>query len=163
MTTSVPVFLPLEVVLARFALSTGTPVAELSGPAVTRDITRLRHECMWLLRNLTTANLEQIGATFGRSGATANEGIDRIARRLEVDADYRAHMIGLQAVVSGVSIEPRVPCSLAVTVEEHPDLHRLMAVRVLSDTRLSDDDAKQAALTILTSGMAPVPETPKGF
>ena len=157
MTVPIPVFLPPDLVLQRFCAATGTALDTLRGPAVTRDITRLRHEAMWLLRNLTTASLDQVGALFGRTGATANEGIDKVACRIETDPDYRSRMVALMGAGNDQ------PPSL---MPPGPDVHRLIAASILGDLRLSDTEAMRAALTILASGIcpeAPHPEFQKGL
>jgi len=132
-----PVFLPIEIVVSRFAAWSGAPVAELQGPAQTREISRMRQECMWLLRQVTTATMGQIGKHLGdRSAMTVDEGIDRVTMRAARDPHYRERLNDLLAAARGAAAEVH-------------DTALCAAIGVLSDSALEDGDARTAALSIL--------------
>ena len=140
--TALPVFLPPDLVLARFVEATGAPMAELKSTAQTREISRLRQECMWLLRQATTATMAQIGAMLGgRNKMTVDEGVDRVALRAAQEPDYRARLNRLLGVVRGA---PAVSPTVSVTA----------ALGVLHDASLSDADARAAAAVLLGGGHA---------
>lgn len=137
------VFLPPEVVLARFVARTGTPLAELQGMAQTRDISRRRQEAMWLLRQLSTASLGQIGTLLGgRSGPTVDEGIDRVSMRALNEPVYRQLLSDLRDAIAEPGAE-----GVADGVAD--GLRLTMAIGLLADTALSDADARHAALVLL--------------
>lgn len=137
------VFLPADVVLDRFLRRTRTPLSDLIGRDQTREISRRRQELMWLMRQLTTASMGQIGAMLGgRSAATVDEGVDRISMRALNEPVYRRALADLRDAVA--SPEP-------ATVADLIDLRVTMAMGVLSDRGLTDQDARQAALTLLRS------------
>lgn len=144
MTIKLQIFLPADLVLTRFCTLTGTPLAELQGPAITRDISRLRHEAMWLMRRMSTASLAGIGKLVGgKDPKSVEHGLDRICRRLQSDRDYGQRLASLSEAIAAPAAEPA------------PDLHLVMATSILSDAQLSDGDARLAALTILRHGMNP--------
>lgn len=135
-----PKFLMPELVLRRFALQTGVPIAELESAAQTRNISRLRHEAAWLLRHLTVASMAQIGDLLGgRSHATIDEGIDRVTLRAINEPAYRERLDDLQKAI--ISAPASDGGSVRVTA----------AMGVLADRMLSDADARQAALILLRS------------
>ena len=135
-----PVFLPPDLVIARFEEFTGATVAELRGRAQTREISRMRQECMWLLRQTTTATLAQIGGMLGgRNAMTVDEGIDRVSLRAAQDHHYRERLNDLLDVARQGS-----PGTTASTL--------CAAIGVLTDRRLSDGDARRAALRLLQGG-----------
>lgn len=147
-------FLPPEVVLTRFAAETGIPMAELVGPASTRDIMWQRSCAMYALRHLTSATMAQIGAMFERDRKVAEIGVDRVAQRLADEPDYRAMMQRLLAAIAPVA--PTEPVT-----QPGVSLERLMAAAVLRDPLICAEDAIPAAITLLRpeGGTA----TPKGF
>lgn len=131
---------PAEAVIAAF-LSLRRASAEdvlQSGHGV-RAIVRVRHELMWLLRDLTHLSLAEIGlALGGRDATTVRHGIDQISDRIARDDGYRREMLFARAVIL------RGPTS-GMT----PDLC-LTAIRsVLSDGGLTDAEARTAALQLM--------------
>ena len=136
------IFLPADIVLERFLARTGTPIADLVGRDQTRDISRRRQECMWLLRQLTTATMGQIGAMLGgRSAPTVDEGVDRVSMRAANDPDYRNALVVLRSEIGMPVAAPSARL----------DLCRAMVVGILSDRSLSDDDACTAASQLLSA------------
>ena len=132
-------FLAPEVVLGRFIQETGAPVEEICGSQTTREITRLRHEAMWLLRTLTSSGLSEIGAMFGRTSATADEAIDKITLRAASDASYRQRLADLRlAIIRGHG----QPASIK---DDSSWIGIVSAYHVLTDETLSDIDARFAA------------------
>ncbi|WP_395543744.1 helix-turn-helix domain-containing protein [Neotabrizicola sp. sgz301269] len=79
-TAQIPFGLHPELVLGRYCAMTGATRTALAGSDKTREITMLRHEAMWLMRQLTSASQEAIGRHFGdRDMATVHAGIARVA------------------------------------------------------------------------------------
>lgn len=104
-----------------------------------RPVARVRHELMWLLRDLTHLSLAEIGQLVGgRDASTVQHGIDQVSDRIAADADYRREMLFQRFTI--------------LRAEGHgltPEL-RLTAVRgVLADAGLADADARAAALQLL--------------
>ncbi len=143
MTLPAPVFLPADVVLDRFLRRTRTPLTDLTGRDQTREISRRRQELMWLLRQLTTASMGQIGAMLGgRTAATVDEGVDRISMRALNDPVYRKALADLREAI--LTPEPVTVCDLI-------DIRVTMAMGLLGDPGLSDQDARRGALILLRS------------
>lgn len=133
-------FLAPDMVLRRFAVQTGVPIAELRSAAQTRYISRLRQEAAWLLRHLTVASMAQIGELLGgRSPATIDEGIDRVTTRVADDPEYRQRLADLRKMI------------VAAPVSDVGSVRVTAAMGVLADRTLSDADARQAALILLRS------------
>ncbi len=133
-------FLAPDLVLRRFAVQTGAPIADLQGTAQTRYISRLRHEAAWLLRHLTVASMAQIGELLGgRSPATIDEGIDRVTMRAADEPDYRQRLADLRKAI------------IAAPARDGGSVRVAAAMGVLADQTLSDADARQAALILLRS------------
>lgn len=142
------VFLAPEVVLGRFIQETGAPIDEICGCQTTREITRLRHEAMWLLRMLTSAGLAQIGEMFGRSSATVDEAIDKITRRATTDDDYRRRLASLrETIVQGARQRIDDPAGSEW-------IGIVAAAHVLGDETLSDTEARHAARVLLGKAVA---------
>lgn len=152
-------FLPPDLVLARFSAATGIPVAELSGPATTRAITWQRHVAMWILRQLTSASLSQIGAILGRDPKSVENGIGRVADRLATDSEAPGMMQQLVRAIVEADQAPAQPPEIAPSVS----MVRQMAAAVLTDPFIANDDAIQAAITLLRSGATSATETLKGL
>ena len=132
-----------EAVLGFFEVFTGIEPGCLSGPEKTQQITRLRHEAMWILRQLTSLPLAAIGQYFGgRDYATVQAGISNVADRMATDLDYRDKIAFLLTEITGAlsPAKPRADVSLAA------------ARGILADMTLSDADARTAALHMLGGG-----------
>lgn len=131
--------LPPATVLDRFAVLADVPIAELTGPAQTRGITRLRHEAAYLIRIMTTASLAQIGRILGgRDQTTIDTAIDKVTGRLAESQDYREYLGKLMARINAPDGGRAIGSN------------RLAALRgVLADAKLNDHDARAAALQIV--------------
>lgn len=128
--------------------------ALLRVPAQTRVISEQRHQAMWLLHNLTAATLEMIGRLFDRHHTSVWEGIGKVSDRCATDPEYRRELRELrEAIIQRAALPP------ALTVDSRASAARLVAaVSVLRDQQLSDEEARMAALSILSSIM----EAPRG-
>jgi hypothetical protein len=138
-----------EFVLGRYCAQIGTTREALAGTDKTREITFLRHEAMWIMRQLTSLSHETLGRYFGnRDMATVHAGIARVADRIAQDPDYRARlqslveMIGTSRGAGGVAAPAGLDARTAVVA----------ARGVLGDPDLSDADARAAALQLLGAG-----------
>ncbi len=143
MTLSLPVFMPADVVSARFVAHTRVPLSDLTGRSQTAAISRRRQELMWCLRELTTATMGQIGAMLGgRTAATVDEGLDRIRHISSQFPSYVQDLAALRAAIC----KPE-----AALQTSSNDLRVTMAMGLLSDPALTDQDARTAALILLRS------------
>lgn len=132
--------LPTQVVVARFTARTKTSIEDITGPDRTREISCRRQELMWLLRNLTTATMGQIGKMLGgRSAATVDESVDKVARRASVESTYRKALVELRDAIVN-------PASEAIPQAE---LMVKLAIGLLADAAMSDEDARKGALILL--------------
>ena len=104
-----------------------------------RPIARVRHELMWLLRDLTFMTLEEIGqALGGRDLTTVKHGVEAVADRIAEDDGYRREMLFARAVIL------RGP-----TPGLTPDLCLTAVQAVLTNGDLSDAEARKAALQLM--------------
>lgn len=131
--------LPPDVVVATFlAFRAAAHDEVIQSRTMARPVVRLRHELMWLLRDLTHLSLESIGQVIGgRDATTVRHGIDQIADRIASDDGYRREMrfqrLALLKAAGGM-----------------PPALRMTAARgVLADRGLTDADARLAALQLL--------------
>lgn len=146
--TQIPFGLHPELVLGRYCAMTGAIRAALSGSDKTREVTMLRHEAMWLMRQLTSASQESIGRHFGdRDVATVHAGIARVADRIGNDPDYRKRMRDLVEDI-GRGDDGAEPLAFPTKGIE-PSLAVIAARGVLQDRSLSDEVARAAALQLL--------------
>lgn len=92
---------PPELVIAAYVHLRGVDREELlEGDHATRDVTRLRHELMYLLRDLTSLPLMKIGLLFGgRTEATVKQGVSKVADRMMDSPLYRQQMRLLHAAM----------------------------------------------------------------
>jgi hypothetical protein len=149
MKMAAPFGLHPEFVLGRYCAQTGTTREALAGTDKTREITFLRHEAMWIMRQLTSLSHETLGRYFGnRDMATVHAGIARVADRIAQDPDYRARlqtlveMIGTSRGAEGATGWTGLDARTTV----------LAARGILGDPGLSDADARAAALQLLGAG-----------
>ena len=127
-------------VLGFFELLTNVSLEALAGPEKTQPITRIRHEAMWILRQLTSQPFAAIGQHFGgRDYATVQVGVNNVADRMAADIDYRDRIVFLLTEIANACgpVTPRADISLAA------------ARGILADPMLSDADARTAALHML--------------
>jgi hypothetical protein len=131
--------LPPEQVITSF-LSFRQASAELviASRCTARPVVRVRHELMWLLRDLTYLSLLDIGKLMGdRDPTTVQNGIDQVSDRIAADPDYRREMLAHRG-------------ALLRRAEQLPPELRLTAVRgILADASLTDADARSAALQLM--------------
>lgn len=130
---------PQEVITAFLSLRHAASNLIIESRTTIRPVARVRHELMWLLRDLTHLTLAEIGqAIGGRDETTVRYGIDQVADRIAADDDYRREMLFARAVVL------KGPQSRMT-----PDLC-LTAVRsVLTNGDLTDAEARSAALQLM--------------
>ena len=133
-------------VLKAFCLISQVPLHELTQANRMRVVAQPRHDCMWLLRDLTTASAAQIGQLLGgRHQATVDEAVAKVADRLATDPEYRDRMRQLrQDIIAWVGAAPRLPTANQITA----------AIGVLRDDALAHGDARTAALALLGGGHA---------
>lgn len=86
------------------------------GRSMVRSLARVRHELMWLLRDLTHMSLAQIGeAIGGRDATTVQHGVDQVCDRIAADDDYRREIVWLRTrVITARSVMTPELCLRAV-------------------------------------------------
>jgi hypothetical protein len=132
--------LPPEQVI-NFFLSFRQASAELviSSRVTIRPVVRVRHELMWLLRDLTYLSLAEIGRWIGgRDATTVQHGVDQISDQIAADPDYRREMLFQRTNVLRLARSGMAP-----------ELRLTAARGVLADASLPDADARSAALQLL--------------
>ncbi len=128
-----------EVIGAFLSLRQTTSDLIITSRVSIRPVARVRHELMWLLRDLTHLTLAEIGQHVGgRDETTVRYGIDQVADRMAQDDGYRREVqYARNAILKGP------------TSGMTPDLC-LTAVRsVLVNGALTDADARKAALQLM--------------
>lgn len=150
MQAPVKIGLPPDVVVRSFcALAQVSEEALMTAPLQTRAITEQRYRLMWLLHDLTVASNEMIARMFGRHTSTAWEAIAKVSDRIARDPEYRRQMRELREAIIQRGAHPP-----ALSVDPRASAARVVAaVSVLRDEQLSDEDARMAALSILSSMM----------
>lgn len=137
----------------------------LEGFSKVRAIVLLRHELMWLLRDLTDLSQADIGRLMGgRDQATIKAGVDGISNRIASEPVYRNQMSQVRAYVlaftaaddlvredAGAVIARRV---LSAPEAQRPDVEALAITliaigAVLRSDELTDAEARLAALTLI--------------
>lgn len=128
-------------VLARFCRATVVGAEDLLNPDRSRPITRLRHEAMYLLRQLSLQSIAGIAILMRRDEATVIAGIANVADAMVADAEYARRI-------------QRLAETIRQRFQAGPpeDVMRVAAIGVLADASLTDTDARQAALILLRSG-----------
>lgn len=136
-------FLPPSLVMMRFVRHTKVPALELIGRSQTAVISRRRQELMWCLRELTTATVAQIGEMLGgRTAPTIDEGLTRIRLICEQLPAYKVHLADLRTAIC---------CPEGDQPAGSNDQRVAMAMGLLSDPALTDQDARTGALILLRS------------
>lgn len=139
---AVPVMPAVQVINA-YCRVTGVTNADLCSQSRAEPIVRRRHELMYLLRQFTTLSLDGIGTILGgRDASTVQEAIHKVADRIAADASLAERLRDMVEMIRA-QIFGAAPVS--------SDIMRTAAVGVLRDLSLSDADARQAALTLLSS------------
>lgn len=104
-----------------------------------RPVARVRHELMWLLRDLTHLTLADIGQLIGgRDETTVRYGIEQVADRIAKDDDYRREMLFARTAVLKAN-----------TSRMTPDLCLNAVKSVLANPELTDGDARAAAILLI--------------
>lgn len=140
----------------------------LNGATKTRAITMPRHELMYLLRELTPLSFDAIGKVMGgRDISTVMSGVKNISERILADADYSAQMDQIRAYLlaytppqEGGARDAATVLARRVLAEHggHPADATALAVvmvsiaAVLRSPDLTDAEARQATLSILSNG-----------
>ena len=115
----------------------------LDGGTVTRGITHLRRELMWLLRELTAMTYQSIGDLFGgRDPSTVMAGVSAITERMLSSADYAAQMEQARAYILAYRPEPNPTA---------PDAATVLARRVMADHGANPKDAVQLAVAMVSA------------
>ncbi len=128
-----------EVIQAFLRLRNAASNLIIDSRTMIRPIARVRHELMWLLRDLTFMTLEEIGQVLGgRDLTTVKHGVEAVADRIAEDDDYRREMLFARAVIL------RGP-----TPGLTPDLCLTAVQAVLNNGDLTDAEARKAALQLM--------------
>lgn len=156
-----------RVVAAYVTLRAAERAELLSGTSRTREITQARHELMWVMRELTTCSLTDIGRWIGgRDMATIHAGVSKVADRLMTDKPYRTWLQSLLSAILTLTEQPDVPTALTIArgVIANPDLHgreaQVLALVVVTTAQglvapgLTTDERLTAAQTVLFAGRA---------
>lgn len=131
-----------DLVLTRFARQIGPSIDDLRGRGRSAVLSTRRREAMWLLRELCGLTHAQIGAVLGgRTAATVAEALATVDQDRARDP---AIATGLAYLRGEVSRDP-LPARTGMA----PDLCLLAVRSVLTDTRLSSDEARIAALQLI--------------
>lgn len=116
-----------------------------------RALSPLRQKLMWLLRDLTPASFDTIGALLGgRNGSTVREAVEKVADRITTDAAYRDYMRLARAACIRWATDPLSPAPSNIGDGRGIFARVIAAQGVLTDDNLSDADARQAARSILS-------------
>jgi len=138
-----------DIILDRFAALAQVEVSDLTGAGRSSVITRLRGECMWHMRVLAGATLEQIGAVMGgRKSATVRESIDTLRARLVREPDLAGQLQSMAlALRASAEAEPasEAPAPTGLT----PDLRLAVVSAILQNPDLTDAEARRAARFII--------------
>jgi hypothetical protein len=159
---------PDRVVEAYVALRQADRRELLAGTTQTREITQLRHELMWMLRDLTHLGYARIGEIVGgRDYATVHAGVAGVADRIVADKAYRTYLQALRRAILAVTdpvAQTDVPTALDIArgIIANPDRHgtdaHVIALVVVSAASflvtpdLTDAEALMATRSVLFSG-----------
>lgn len=117
-------FVDPQFLMAAYSVERGVPTEMLTRPwpvaSQTRRITTLRHELIWLMRQMTDLSFAQIGAMMNRDYATVYHAHGAIADRIARDPDYRGSILDLLTRLFQV-IHARDPQQPYVGVVRHAD------------------------------------------
>ena len=131
---------PVWEVVDAFLTMRGASQEDVFSAVQARPIVRVRHELMWLLRDLTHLSLADIGqAMRGRDATTVRHGIEQIADRIAQDDEYRRQMLSARDQI----LRKRAPVA--------PQLCLKAVQSVLTNSELSDAEARAAALQLMVA------------
>lgn len=141
-------------IMDAFCRQNGVQLQDLAGPSKTKNITRLRHELMYLLRQLTVLSLSDIGRHLGgRDMATVHEGSAKVADRMATDLEYRDR---LRETRDGI-------IRATQSAEAAPETTAgLVALSILQSPELNDAEARAAAAGVLKRHLQPEQEVAHG-
>lgn len=146
-TSTVKFSAPGQVIRA-FCNRTGARLEDLTGTSKTQSVTALRHELMYLLRQMTVLSLSDIGRHLGnRDMATVHAGIANVADRVAERMEYRQRLRQLKEAIIQAAADP-IPTQVALLILQSPEL--------------SDAEARQAALQVLSGSPFPAQEVGHG-
>lgn len=128
-------------IMAAFCHQNAVQLEDLTGPSQTHAVTRLRHELMYLLRQLTVLSLSDIGRHLGgRDMATVHEGVAKIAARMATDREYRDRLRDMRDGLIRATLN---------TAQAPEATAGLVALSILESPFLSDAEARSAAAGVL--------------
>ncbi len=134
-------------IMAAFCRQNAVQLEDLSGPSNTQNVTRLRHELMYLMRQLTVLSQSDIGRHLGgRDMATVHEGIAKVADRIATNYEYRDRMRSQRDGIIRATL----------TAEAAPEATAgLVALSILQSPELNDAEARAAAAGVLQRHLQP--------
>ena len=139
----------------------GVGLADLLGKGRAPAVQWARHEAVYVCQQMTGATYAVIGAVLGgRDATTVMHSLQRVTLRAEADADYRVSLTqALGEIDPAPSVELRARAVLYAHAREDARLSAslLAACSVLSDAKLTDAEARRAALTIMTHAASDQP------
>lgn len=139
-------------IVAAFCRQNAVQLEDLTGPSKTHAITRLRHELMYLMRQMTVLSQSDIGRHLGgRDMATVHEGIAKVADRIATDREYRDRLRDMRDGLIRASL------STALAPEARAGL---VALSILESPFLSDTEARAAAAGVLQRHLSAAEEPP---
>lgn len=142
-------------IMSAFCRQKCVQLEDLAGPSKTQAITRLRHELMYLMRQLTVLSLSDIGRHLGgRDMATVHEGIAKVADRMATDREYRDHIRDMRDGVVRATVFTEADPANKVGVRA--------ALSILTSKDLTDAEARQAAAEVLLKELHPLQEVAHG-
>lgn len=135
----------IDRIIMAYAEVTGTRVEDLKGSSQTAEISRHRHDLMYLIRRLhMSASYAEIGVHLGgRHWSSVQEAIKRVHGSAKEFADRAVRLSKLESL-----IEDRLQGASAPPVGQR-DWQITAAASVLRDDALTDAEARKAALTFL--------------
>jgi Bacterial dnaA protein helix-turn-helix len=138
-------------IIAAFCRQNGVQLEDLAGPSKTQTITRLRHELMYLMRQLTVLSQSDIGLHLGgRDMATVHAGIAKVADRMATNVEYRDRLRDMRDGLIRASLFREGEPANKVTLR--------VALSILTSKDLTDAEARQAAAEVLLKDLHPVVE-----
>lgn len=115
----------------------------LHGTAQTREITQLRHELMWLLRDLTYFSFTEVGRWIGgRDMATVHAAVAKVADRIVADKAYRTHLQALRKAILTFT-DPAARADVPTALD--------IARRIIADPDRHGTDAHAIALVVVSA------------
>jgi len=135
----------IDRIIGAYAEVTGTRVEDLKGPSQTAEISRHRHDLMYLIRGLdVSATYAEIGAHLGgRHGSSVHEAIQKAHTSAIEFGDRAVRLARLSDL-----IQDKLQGAPAPQVGQGA-WQITAAALILRDAALTDAEARKAALTFL--------------